>query len=94
MLDNSSTSDCGKIMKIHPNEEIILASSGRTPKDLGLCSAVVYAVGKDDQNCHGMCMTVNSQSINVCHAKIQFTGVIFGKDPDPFRVNITLIFYY
>jgi hypothetical protein len=62
--------------------------------NLDYVGAVVYAVGKDDQNCHGMCMTVNSQSINVCHAQIQFKGVIFGKDADPFRVNITLIFYY
>lgn len=85
MLDNSNNSDCGKIMKIHPNEEILLTSSGRAPKDVGFCSAVVYAVGKEDQNCHGVCMTVNSQYINVCHAKIQFKGVIFGKDDDPFR---------
>lgn len=94
MLDNSNNSDCGKIMKIHPNEEILLTSSGRAPKDVGFCSAVVYAVGKEDQNCHGVCMTVNSQYINVCHAKIQFKGVIFGKDDDPFRVNINLILYY
>lgn len=85
LLDNSAGNYCGKTLKIQPNEDIILQSSGRAPSDAGFCSIVVYAVGKDEQNCHGMCMMTSSQFIDVCHAKVQFKGIDYGKDDDPFR---------
>ncbi|XP_071140568.1 uncharacterized protein [Mytilus edulis] len=82
-LDNSTDNECGKMFTIHPDEEIILTTSGRAPK--GFCTAVVYALGKDGKNCHGMCMSVTSQFIDLCDAKVQFKGMDFGREDDPYR---------
>ncbi|CAC5398812.1 unnamed protein product [Mytilus coruscus] len=82
-LDNSTDNECNKILTIHPDEEIILTSSGRAPK--AFCTALVYALGKGNKKCHGMCMSVTSQFIDLCDAKVQFTGMDFGHEDDPLR---------
>lgn len=82
-FDDSADNYCGKTIKIHPDERIILKSSGRTSG--GFCTGLIYALKKEEKNCHGMCMSVTSQSIDICLAKIQFKGMAFGKDDDPFK---------
>lgn len=88
-LDDSSNNHCGKTIEIQPDERIILKSSGRT--NIGFCSGLIYAIKKDNKKCHGMCMSVTSQYIDICHAKVQLKGMAFGKDDDPYKVSFHFV---